>query len=93
MLHETQIILRPLITEKSTWEASARNRFAFEVHADADKEQIKDAIQKIYKVRVTSVATQNRKGKYRRTRWGTFRSSRPKKAIVQLHPEDTITLF
>ncbi len=93
MLHETQVILRPLITEKSTWEASARNRFAFEVHATATKPQIKDAIEKLYKVRVENVATQNRKGKYRRTRWGTFRSSRPKKAVVQLHPDDTINLF
>jgi len=93
MLHETQVILRPMITEKSTWEAQARNRYAFEVHQDADKQQIKDAVEKLYNVRVTSVATQNRKGKYRRTRWGTFRTSRPKKAVVQLHAEDTINLF
>lgn len=93
MLHETQVILRPLITEKSTWEAQARNRFAFEVHAKADKAQIKDAIEKLYKVRVTCVATQNRKGKYRRTRWGTSRTTRPKKAVVQLHPDDSINLF
>ena len=93
MLHETQVIVRPLITEKSTWESEARNRYAFEVHADANKTMIKDAIEKLYKVRVTGVATQNRRGKYRRTRWGTFRTSRPKKAVVQLHPDDRLDLF
>jgi large subunit ribosomal protein L23 len=93
MLHETQVIIRPIITEKSTWEAESRNRYAFEVHADADKQAIRDAIEKIYSVRVTRVATQNRTGKYRRTRWGTFRTSRPRKAVVQVHPEDRIDLY
>ena len=93
MLHETQVIIRPLITEKSTWEIESRNRYAFEVHADATKPMIKQAVEKLYKVRVDSVATQNRKGKYRRTRWGTFRTTRPKKAVVQLHEDDRIELF
>lgn len=93
MLHETQVIIRPVITEKSTWEAQARNRYAFEVHAKADKQTVRDAIEKLYKVRVVGVSTQNRTGKYRRTRWGTFKTSRPKKAVVQVHPEDRIDLF
>jgi large subunit ribosomal protein L23 len=93
MLHETQIILRPVVTEKSTWEAESRKRYAFEVHARATKPQIRQAIEKLYNVRVERVSTQNRTGKYKRTRWGTFRTTRPKKAVVQLHPEDTINLF
>lgn len=92
-LHETQVIIRPLVTEKATWEAGARNRYAFEVHEKANKHMIREAIERLYKVRVTDVATQNRVGKFRRTRWGTSRTRRPKKAIVQLHPEDRIELF
>ncbi len=92
-MHSTQVILKPLITEKSTWEAGARNRYAFAVHSDADKQMIRSAIEEIYKVRVVKVSTQNRKGKYRRTRWGTFRTARPRKAVVQLHPDDRIDLF
>jgi len=92
-MHPTQVILKPLITEKSTWEAASRNRYAFAVHKDADKTMIRSAIEALYKVRVVKVATQNRRGKYRRTRWGTFRTSRPRKAVVQLHPDDRIDLF
>ncbi len=92
-MHATQVILKPLITEKSTWEAGARNRYAFAVHAEADKLMIRAAIEELYQVRVVGVSTQNRVGKYRRTRWGTFRTTRPKKAIVQLHPDDRIDLF
>jgi len=93
MLQPAQIILRPMITEKSTWEAQSRNRYAFEVHQDASKPMIRDAIAKLYNVRVVSVATQNRHGKYRRTKWGTFNSSRPRKAVVELHPDDKLELF
>jgi large subunit ribosomal protein L23 len=89
----TQIILRPLITEKATWEAGSRNRYAFEVHEDATKQMIGEAIRQIYNVRVTRVSTQNRHGKYRKTRWGTFRTARSRKAVVQLHPDDRIDLY
>lgn len=92
-LHATQVIIRPLVTEKATWESAARNRYAFEVHDKANKHMIRHAIEQLYNVRVLEVATQNRVGKYRRTRWGTFQTRRPKKATVQLHPEDRIDLF
>lgn len=92
-MHPTQIILKPLITEKSTWESGARNRYHFEVHAGANKEMIRRAVQELYKVRVTGVATQNRKGKYRRTRFGPAKTKDWKKAVVELHPDDRIDLF
>jgi large subunit ribosomal protein L23 len=92
-LHETQVILKPLITEKATWEAETHNRYAFAVHEKANKQMIKDAIETLYQVRVKAVRTQNRHGKFRRTRWGTFQATRPKKAVVELHPEDRIDLF
>ena len=93
MAQPTDIIKRPLITEKSTWESEARNRYSFEVTMDARKPQIKHAIESLYGVRVASVATQVRKGKYFRTRFGHAKTSEWKRATVQLHEDDRIDLF
>ncbi len=92
-LAPTQVILKPLITEKSTWEGEARNRYRFEVHPKANKQMVRDAIQKIYSVRVTNVATQNKQGKVKRTRFGLATGKNMKTAIVQLHEDDRIDLF
>ena len=103
-MEPTHIIKRPLITEKSTWEASGTvargkrageplNRYSFEVDMRARKGDIAKAIEAIYSVRVTRVATQIRKGQYFRTRFGPGKTSSWKKAVVQLHPEDRIDLF
>ena len=92
-LDPTYIIKKPLVTEKSTWESTDRNRYAFEVNLKAGKRQIKAAVESLYGVRVESVATQIRKGKYFRTRFGPAKSSNWKKAVVQLHEEDRIDLF
>jgi large subunit ribosomal protein L23 len=89
----TQIILKPLVTEKSTWESEARNRYAFRVHPEANKHQIRDAVQTIYGVRVVGVSTQVRHGKHRRTRYGYTDPRSWKRATVQLHPDDRIELF
>ena len=93
MRHATQIIKRPLVTEKSTWEGAARGRYSFLVDMHADKRQIKDAIAEIYKVRVAKVRTQVRKGRAYRTRHGVANTGDWKKAIVALHPDDKIDLF
>lgn len=87
------VVVRPLITEKGTWQAQTRNAYSFEVAPDANKTQIKQAVQKIYNVKVLEVRTANRKGKPRRTgmRWGKTRHW--KKAIVILHPDHHIDLF
>ncbi len=92
-IEATNIIKKPLITEKTTWESEARNRYAFEVDMRAKKPQIKAAVEKLYKVRVVSVATQVRKGKHFRTRFGPAKASNWKKATVHLHDEDRIELF
>lgn len=100
----THIIKRPLITEKSTHEASDPipsgknkgepiNRYSFEVDMKARKGDIAKAVEAIYSVRVKKVATQIRKGQYFRTRFGAGKTSQWKKAVVQLHPEDRIDLF
>lgn len=92
-IEATDIVKKPLITEKSTWESGDRNRYSFEVALRARKPQIKAAIEKLYGVRVERIATQVRKGKYFRTRFGPAKSSDWKKATVQLHDEDRIELF
>ena len=87
------VVVRPLVTEKGTHQSQALNAYAFEVSTDADKSQIKQAIEKIYEVKVLEVRTANRKGKPRRTgfRWGKTRHW--KKAVVVLHPDHHIDLF
>lgn len=92
-MEPTHVIKKPLITEKSTWEGQSRNRYAFEVAANARKPQIKEAIEKIYNVRVQSVSTLVRKGRNRRTRYGMSHTGDWKKAVVHVHPEDKIDLF
>lgn len=92
-MEPTQIIQKPLITEKSAWEAQTHNRYAFRVHFSASKIQVKQAIEKIYNVRVESVATQNRMGDVKRTKHGVHQDRDWKRAVVKLHQEDKIELF
>ena len=97
-------IKRPLVTEKGTHQAQRSFKrsgsrparggsYAFEVHPEASKPQIKQAIEKIYNVRVLSVHTQNRRGKQRRVRFKIGERSDWKKAVVVLRAEHHIDLF
>jgi len=92
-LHETEIIKAPLISEKSTFLASVKNAYTFEVDKSATKEQIKAAIEKLYNVKVVGVRTVNVPGKPRRTRSGEKTTGEWKKAMVKLHPDQKIDLF
>ena len=87
------VVVRPLVTEKSTHLAEARNAYAFEVAPEANKAQIKQAIEKIYNVKVREVRTANRKGKPRRTRYRWGQTKHWKKAVVVLDEKDHIDLF
>ena len=86
-------VVRPLVTEKGTFQSQSLNAYAFEVDPKANKTQIKRAIEEIYEVKVLEVRTANRKGKPRRVgrRFGTTRKW--KKAVVVLHPDHHIDLF
>jgi len=86
-------IVRPLVTEKGTHQSEALNAYAFEVVPEANKTDVKRAVEAIYEVKVLEVRTANRKGKPRRIgrRSGTTR--RWKKAVVVLDPEHRIDLF
>jgi len=92
------IVIRPLVTEKSTHQATRASdtrggAYSFEVHREANKTQIKDAVQKLYGVKVLTVRTSNREGKRRRyrQRWGQTRKT--KKAVVVLDYDSHIDLF
>ena len=87
------VIIKPLITEKSTHQQNTRNAYAFQVHAEANKHQIKDAIERQYNVKVTDVRTMNRKGKPRRARYKMTTTSDWKKAVVVLDENSRIELF
>lgn len=92
-MNPTHVVRKPLITEKNSFHSSEFNRYAFLVDRNARKDQIKDAVQELYGVRVVGVATQNRKGKTKRTRFGYVDESTTKKAVVNVHPDDAIELF
>ena len=87
------VIIKPLITEKSMHMQAARNAYAFKVHRDANKPQIKKAVEQIYNVKVADVRTMNRKGKPRRSKVKMTKTSDWKKAVVILAEDSKIELF
>ena len=92
-LEPHQIVLRPLVTEKGTHQSERYNAYAFEVHPQATKADIKHAVEAVFNVRVISVRTQTRKGKPRRYKARFCYQRDWKKAIVSLHEEDRISFF
>lgn len=92
-----KVIIEPIITEKMTGKGEELNQFGFYVHKDANKLQVKDAIEKTYGVNVDSVNTMNVKGRSmtRYTKTGILkgRTNDRKKAVVRLVEGDTIDLY
>jgi len=93
MKEPQQIIKRPLITEKSTRQKEKGNQIAFVVDPRANKIQVRQAVEKLFKVKVKAVHTLNLKGK--RKRMGRFIGWRSdwKKAIVTLKEGERIEFF
>jgi large subunit ribosomal protein L23 len=91
-IHLYDVIDHPLVTEKSSY-LLTEDKYAFRVAKRANKTQIKQAVEKAFKVRVLAVNVMNVRGKQRR--WGRKRTLAPdwKKAIVTLAPGDKIELF
>ena len=86
------VIIRPVVSEKS-YGLMDLNKYTFLVHPEANKTEIKVAVEKIFDVKVTSVNTMNRQGKTRRTRYGTGRRADTKRAIVSLAEGQSIDIF
>ncbi len=88
------IIIKPLVTEKGTYQSQALNAYSFQVATWANKIQIKRAVEDMYNVKVLTVRTSNRKGKPRRVRWNQWGATKHwKKAVVVLHEDHHIDLF
>ena len=88
-----QIVIKPLVTEQGTHLAETMRAYPFQVHPKANKTQIKQAVEKIYNVKVTNVRTANRKGKPRRRGRTHGNTANWKKAVVVLHEDYRIDLF
>lgn len=93
VLEPHQVILKPTVTEKAMFQSTELNQYTFRVNLLATKTDIKNAIQKLFDVKVTGVSTQIRKGKPRRYKFTYGRTKDWKKAIVTLHPDDKIDFF
>jgi large subunit ribosomal protein L23 len=92
-MDDINVIIRPLITEKSTHLQATRNCYSFEVHREANKMQIRRAVENLYNVQVADVRTMNRKGKPRRSRNKLAKTSEWKRALVVLAGDARIELF
>ena len=92
-MESINVIIKPLVTEKSTHQQATRNAYAFQVHGDSNKHEIKTAVEKLYNVKVMDVRTMVRKGKPRRTKVGHTTKSDWKRAIVVLEENSKIELF
>ncbi len=93
VLEPHQVIVKPLVTEKGMHRSTRNNAYAFEINRLATKDDVKRAVESLFEVKVLKVATQNRKGKPRRTRFRGGVTKDWKKAIVTLDAEHRINFF
>jgi len=93
MLNDFNIIIRPLVTEQGMHFANTKGAYCFEVNRKANKIQIKNAVERIYNVKVSKVRTANQHGKYRRKGRSFGMTPNWKKAVVFLESDYHIDLF
>ncbi len=91
-LHLYDIILEPLITEKITKVSEKLRKYAFSVHPQANKKEVKSAVEKIFNVHVIRVNVMNYDGKWRRVRYQPGKTAGVKKAIVTLKAGEKIDI-
>lgn len=93
MKEARQVIIMPLVSEKNSNLRVDQNKYVFRVDIEANKLQIRNAVEELFKVRVEDVTTMRMHGKPKRM--GRFEGRRPdwKKAVVQLKKGETIELF
>jgi len=86
------VVVRPVVSEKS-YAGIEQNTYTFVVRPDANKTEIKQAVQAIWEVRVVSVNTMNRRGKLKRRGYTKGRRPDEKRAVVTLAEGDAIEIF
>ncbi|MFQ5947360.1 MAG: 50S ribosomal protein L23 [Acidimicrobiia bacterium] len=87
------LILEPVVSEKSYDLIEDQNTYTFLVDPRVNKTEIKKAVQEVFGVQVISVNTINRRGKLKRTGWVVGRRRHTKRALVKLAPGDSIDIF
>ena len=92
MKNYRDILIAPVVSEKS-YGLLDQNKYTFIVAPDANKTEIKIAVEKVFNVKVVSVNTLNREGKSLRTRFGIGKRKDTKRAIVQVAAGDRIDIF
>ncbi len=93
MLTLENVLVKPLLTEKSSKETETFNRYAFVVNVKSNKNQIKSAVEKFFDVKVVSVRTSVLPGKTKRAGKGYKKTASQKKAYVQLQDGQKIEFF
>ncbi|MBP7653452.1 50S ribosomal protein L23 [Candidatus Dependentiae bacterium] len=93
MSKEHNIILKPIISEKSTIARETTNQYGFEVAVDTTKQEVKKAVEKLFNVKVESVNIINQIGKKKRVRQQPGMTSSVKKAIVRVKADNKIKFF
>ena len=91
-INHRDVLIAPVVSEKS-YGLLDDNKYTFVVHPDANKTEIKIAVEKIFNVKVTAVNTLNRKGKTRRTKSGLGKRKDTKRAIVSVAAGQSIDIF
>jgi large subunit ribosomal protein L23 len=86
------VLLRPLMTEKSMQQKEELNAVTFQVALDANKVEIRQAVEKVFNVKVADVRTSSREGKWKRMGKHEGRRASWKKAVVTLRPGHKIEL-
>ena len=92
-LHITQVLVRPLITEKNNLARELRNEVVFEIHPDANKVQVRQAVKQLFGVDVTDVRTIAKTGKIRRVGNRAGYRADTKKAVVRIADGQNIDFF
>jgi len=93
MMDARQIIIKPMVTEKTTVAREMSNQYAFRVIAPATKRQIAEAVEEIFEVKVVKVRTIRMEGKLKRLGRNLGRRPSWKKAIVTLAEGDSVDFF
>ena len=91
-MNSRQVLIRPVVSEKS-YALLAANKYTFRIHPEANKTQVRQAVEEIFGVRVEDVRTVSVRSKPKRRGMTAGRTRAWKKAVVQLHPDDSIELF
>jgi large subunit ribosomal protein L23 len=91
-VNSRQVLIRPVVSEKS-YALLAANKYTFRIHPEANKTQVRQAVEEIFGVRVEDVRTVSVRSKPKRRGMTSGRTREWKKAVVQLHPDDSIELF